>query len=168
MQRTSVLFTIVRCYYLWLQVLKCLIKGCINEWTDKHMVQIYKILHNFLSRKNLGDQIWVRHVEVNRNRKKQSGMFPAQSLYLGCLNCLANSVQESLHAWLLFCLKILLSSMPSPQRYCLCPHLQLISILVTILNAGFDRSSITRHTFITHLCEFHSCTWFATHIWNTS
>lgn len=104
MQHTSVSFTIVCCYHLWFQVLKGLIKGCMEEWTDKHTVQIYKILHTFLSSKNLGDQIWVGHVEVNRNRKKQSGMSPAQRLHLGCLNCLANSVYESFHAWLLFCL----------------------------------------------------------------
>ena len=124
------------------------------------------ILHTFLSSKNLGDQIWVRHAEVNRNRRKQSGVSPAQSLHLSYLNCLVNSVQESLHTWLYFFLQILLSSMPSLQRCCLCTHLGLISILVTNLNTDFDRPYITRHTFITHLCVFHSCTWFAPHIWN--
>lgn len=118
------------------------------------MVQIYKILCIFLNRKDLSEQDWARHAKVYRNRKKQSGTSPAKGFHLGCLKCLDNSAHESLHAWLLFCFQTLLSSMPSPQRCCLCPHLQLISILVTVLGADFDRTYIIRHTVITYLCVY--------------
>lgn len=57
--------------------IKYLIKGCINEWTGKQMVQIYKILRIFLNRKDLSEQDWARHAKVYRNRKKQSGTSPA-------------------------------------------------------------------------------------------